>query len=121
MPAIELSDMSFGYQSGDLFQSVTALLAGNSDRGKVIAIMGPSGSGKSTLLRLLAGIESPRSGMITVIPKETAVSYLPQDAVVFEHLSRLENGRYFSMLRSQRGRFDEQVFLDNIAKLKNGS
>ncbi|KAF0244890.1 MAG: ABC transporter related [Planctomycetota bacterium] len=35
-------------------------------RGDFLALMGPSGSGKTTLLNLLAGIDQPTSGKITV-------------------------------------------------------
>ena len=35
-------------------------------RGEFLALMGPSGSGKSTLLNLIAGIDSPDGGSITV-------------------------------------------------------
>jgi putative ABC transport system ATP-binding protein len=38
--------------------------------GEFLALMGPSGSGKSTLLNLLAGIDRPSSGRITVAGKE---------------------------------------------------
>ena len=34
--------------------------------GDFVALMGPSGSGKSTLLNLIAGIDSPTSGSITI-------------------------------------------------------
>jgi putative ABC transport system ATP-binding protein len=34
--------------------------------GDFLALMGPSGSGKSTLLNLLAGIDQPSSGSITI-------------------------------------------------------
>jgi putative ABC transport system ATP-binding protein len=34
--------------------------------GEVVAVMGPSGSGKSTLLGLIAGLDTPSAGSITV-------------------------------------------------------
>lgn len=35
-------------------------------RGDFLALMGPSGSGKTTLLNLIAGIDSPTSGSLTI-------------------------------------------------------
>ena len=35
-------------------------------RGDFLALMGPSGSGKSTLLNLIAGLDSPTNGSITI-------------------------------------------------------
>ena len=35
-------------------------------RGKLTAVMGPSGSGKSTLMHILAGLDAPTSGEITI-------------------------------------------------------
>lgn len=36
------------------------------DGGEFVAVMGPSGCGKSTLLSLIAGLDSPTAGVITV-------------------------------------------------------
>jgi putative ABC transport system ATP-binding protein len=46
-------------------------------RGEFAAIMGASGSGKSTLLGLLAGLDNPTSGSVTL--NGTAISYLEED------------------------------------------
>ena len=46
-------------------------------RGEFVAIMGASGSGKSTLLGLLAGLDTPSAGNVSL--NGTAISYLPED------------------------------------------
>ena len=69
------------------------------------ALVGPSGSGKSTVLRVLAGVESRASGFVRVggetwqdsgtgvfmPPWERRVGWVPQNALLFPHLSVREN------------------------------
>ena len=61
---IRLDNVTKTYQAGappalaDLSMDVTA--------GEVAAVMGPSGSGKSTLLNLVAGLDRPTAGTVTV-------------------------------------------------------
>jgi putative ABC transport system ATP-binding protein len=53
---------------GDGDTAVSALRGVSLDiaRGKLTAVMGPSGSGKSTLMHILAGLDQPTSGEVTV-------------------------------------------------------
>ena len=76
--------------------------------GPVTAIFGPSGVGKTTLLETLAGIREPSEGEIRfgdevmfsssasvfVPPESRRVGFVPQEALLFPHLSVLRNIRY---------------------------
>ena len=56
-------DLRFAYREGrDVLHGIDLALR----PGERLAIVGPSGSGKSTLGRLLAGINGPRTGSVTV-------------------------------------------------------
>ncbi len=66
-PAVELRGVVKEYRRDEF--SVLALNKVNLDipRSDFLALMGPSGSGKSTLLHLIAGIDSPTEGRLTVL------------------------------------------------------
>jgi ABC-type multidrug transport system fused ATPase/permease subunit len=56
-------DLRFAYREGrDVLHGIDLALR----PGERLAVVGPSGSGKSTLGRLLAGINGPRTGSVTV-------------------------------------------------------
>lgn len=42
------------------------------DRGEIVGVAGPSGSGKSTLLHLLAGLDVPTDGTVTLAGEDTS-------------------------------------------------
>ena len=47
--------------------------------GDVIGLVGPNGAGKSSLLRLLAGVDLPEHGSVSVAPPDANVGWLPQE------------------------------------------
>ena len=59
---LKIKDLNFSYSDKEIFCSFDL----NAPAGKIIHINGPSGAGKTTLLHLIAGIQSPQSGVITL-------------------------------------------------------
>lgn len=62
-PLIELLDVSRRYGSGPPALEDASLSVRT---GEAVAVLGPSGSGKSTLLNLIAGLDRPDTGTVTV-------------------------------------------------------
>jgi putative ABC transport system ATP-binding protein len=65
-PVVSARDLTRRYGEGDT--AVDALRGVSLDvgRGQLTAVMGPSGSGKSTLMHILAGLDRPTSGEVTI-------------------------------------------------------
>lgn len=73
-----------------------------------VAIVGPSGAGKSTLLRILAGVDRRARGSVevdgdvwldsgaglSVPPWERSIGWVPQEVLLFPHLTVRENLAY---------------------------
>ncbi|WP_067431779.1 ribosomal protection-like ABC-F family protein [Nocardioides jensenii] len=64
-----------GYGHRTLFESLDLTVA----PGDVVGVVGANGAGKSTLLRLLAGLDEPQGGTVTLSPAEAFVGWLPQE------------------------------------------
>jgi len=69
------------------------------DEGSLLVLLGPSGCGKSTTLRLIAGLEQPDSGTVTIggvdvthlTPAQRKIAMVFQSYALFPHLSVAEN------------------------------
>src|SRR5690349_17425856 len=64
-----------GYGHRTLFDSLDLTVA----PGDVVGVVGANGAGKSTLLRLLAGIDEPQAGTVSLAPADAFVGWLPQE------------------------------------------
>src|ERR1700683_4956038 len=60
------TDLSRRYGEGDAAVDALAGIRTAFARNRFTAIMGPSGSGKSTLMHILAGLDKPTSGTVTL-------------------------------------------------------
>lgn len=95
---ISVENLQVEFAAKPLFAGVT-FVVNKKDR---IALVGKNGAGKSTLLKILAGLQQPTDGEVS-IPKDISVGYLPQVMVLsdtrtvmeeaeqaFEHISELQ-------------------------------
>lgn len=71
-PVIELCGVGKIYRAGSA--EVVALADVSLDvlRGEIVAVTGPSGSGKTTLLNLIAGLDTPSWGTVTVFGEQVS-------------------------------------------------
>jgi ABC-2 type transport system ATP-binding protein len=80
--------------------------------GEVVGLLGPNGSGKSTIFRMLTGYLVPTSGRIEVAGHDVvadslavrrAISYVPEDAPLYDHMRVGEFLRFMANIKGVRG------------------
>lgn len=99
---IVVHDVTHAYESQPVVRDVSLEVAA----GQSVSLLGPSGCGKTTLLRLIAGLERPSTGTITidgtpavapgvwVPPEKRRIGMVFQDWALFPHLSVSANVGY---------------------------
>ena len=77
--------------------------------GEFLALLGPSGSGKTTLLRVIAGLERPDSGAVSLdgedflaqTPRQRRVGMVFQSYALFRHMTVAKNIAFGPTVRPQ--------------------
>jgi putative ABC transport system ATP-binding protein len=65
-PVVSGQDVTRRYGEGDTAVDALRGVSLEIPKGQLTAVMGPSGSGKSTLMHILAGLDKPTSGEVTI-------------------------------------------------------
>jgi putative ABC transport system ATP-binding protein len=73
-PVVSATDLTRRYGEGNTAVDALRGISLDVPKGQMTAVMGPSGSGKSTLMHILAGLDKPTSGEVTI--DGTAISRL---------------------------------------------
>ena len=86
--------------------------------GSLTALLGPSGSGKSTLLRVIAGLEAPDEGDVSILgenvtgipPQRRGVGFVFQHYAAFKHMTVRDNVAFGLRIRKRpRNEIAERV------------
>jgi putative spermidine/putrescine transport system ATP-binding protein len=98
MTGLHLADVSKNYGTFAALQKLSLEV----DHGQFVCLLGPSGCGKTTLLRIIAGLEEPTTGTVSLAGKD--ITKVPahkrdfgmvfQSLALFPHLSVAENVAY---------------------------
>jgi ATP-binding cassette, subfamily F, member 3 len=100
---ISVEKLSLNFGGFDLFKEISFLINPR-DR---IGLIGKNGAGKTTLLKIMAGLQSPTEGRVS-LPKEVTIGYLPQQMVLADHRSVIEETRLaFEQLLTLQSEIEE--------------
>ena len=86
---LSIENLSVEFGGFTLLDSISFVL----NRNERVALTGKNGAGKSTLLKIIAGVQKPTNGNVSV-PKDATIGYLPQQMklndsrTVFEEASQ---------------------------------
>lgn len=100
---ISINSLSVEFSAKSLFDNISYII----NRKDKIALVGKNGAGKSTMLKIIAGIQKPTSGSVSV-PHDTTIGYLPQHMTINDTSTVIEEVRSaFSHIDKMHARLDE--------------
>ena len=109
---VSVENLKVEFNATALFTNVSFVI----NNKECIALVGKNGAGKSTMLKILAGLQHPTSGTVS-LPKDTSIGYLPQVMLfndnrtvkeevrqAFDHITEIQD-----ILASIRKEMDERT------------
>jgi ATP-binding cassette subfamily F protein 3 len=100
---ISINNLSVEFSAKSLFDDISYVI-NPKDR---IALTGKNGAGKSTMLKIIAGIQKPTSGSVSV-PNDVTIGYLPQQMVLADSTSVIDEVRKaFSHIDEMHAKLDK--------------
>lgn len=100
---ISINNLSVEFSAKSLFDNINYVI-NKRDR---IALVGKNGAGKSTMLKIIAGLQNPTSGSVS-LPKDVTIGYLPQQMDLADSLSLVEETRKaFSRIHDMQSCLDQ--------------
>lgn len=85
---VSIQNLSVEFSAKCLFDNINYVI----NRKDRIALVGKNGAGKSTMLKIIAGIQRPTSGCVSM-PQDVTVGYLPQQMEVTDDLTVMNEVR----------------------------
>ncbi len=112
--AIVLENVQRSYGSIWALRGVSLVVV----EGEIFALIGPNGAGKTTTLRIVVGLLKPDAGRVSVYGYEPwrggpefkrIISYLPEDAGVYKHMSGRDFLEFIASLYASSKREAEEM------------
>jgi branched-chain amino acid transport system ATP-binding protein len=115
-PLLEVADVVTAYGKIEALKGVTLAVA----QGSITCLLGPNGAGKTTLMMTTSGVLKPRRGSIRFGGEEIGgraphdivakgVALVPENRLVFAHMSVTENLAAGAYQRSDRAGIEEDI------------
>ncbi len=99
---ISINSLSVEFSAKSLFDDISYVI----NKKDKIALVGKNGAGKSTMLKIIAGIQKPTSGSVSV-PQGVTIGYLPQHMTLTDTMSVMDEVRKaFSHIKELHTEFD---------------
>lgn len=121
--SVHLQDIRKTFNNGEIVACENFNLEIADD--ELVVFLGPSGCGKTTTLRMIAGLEEPDSGSISIegedvvgrAPKDRNLAFVFQSIALYPHMSVRKNIRFGLDMKSDLSKSEKNERVEEAAEL----